>query len=213
MKKAIAYYRVSTDRQEESGLGIEAQIAAVHALASREEFQIIGEYTETGSGKLDKRPVLKTALARCQKNRATLLVAKLDRLSRRLSYVAKFLDSKTDFRAADNPHANRFQLNVLALFAEHERDLISTRTKEALAVVKQRGTVLGRQGHVLAKQNINAANEFAQAIRPTIDRLRSEGFTTIRALRDELNRQQIPTPRGTGSWHHCSVHNLLNRLR
>jgi len=213
MKKAIAYYRVSTDRQGRSGLGLEAQADAVSRFATHEGYTIIDTYTETESGKNDKRPELAAALARCKKERATLIIAKLDRLSRKVSFIASLNDSKVEFRACDNPHANKLQINILAAFAEHEREQISTRTKDALQAAKRRGVVLGRNGrNVLSKRNAAAAAQFAQDMRPKIEQLKAAGFKTVRALRDELNRQEVDTFRKGKRWHETSVHKLLNRL-
>ena len=212
-KNAIAYYRVSTDRQGKSGLGLEAQIEAIDRFAGHEGYKIIGTFTETESGKQSQRPELLAALARCRKERATLIIAKLDRLSRKVSFISNLIDSNADFRAVDNPHANKFQIHILAAFAEHEREQISKRTKEALAAAKRRGVILGKHGHILAKQNADAATEFADALRPTIEQLQANGFKTVRALEGELNRLNVPTYRAGKHWHRSSVYNLLSRLK
>ena len=213
MKNAIAYYRVSTEQQGRSGLGLDAQADAVRRFAEQQSYTIIDTFTETESGKQDERPQLAAALARCKKERATLLIAKLDRLSRRVSFIASLMDTSADFRVVEIPDANKFQLHLMAAFGEYERDQISQRTKAALAAAKQRGTVLGRHGReVLSKQNSAAADQFAQVLRPTIEQLRSEGFKTVRALREEMNRREIPTYRPGKKWQICSVHSLLNRL-
>lgn len=213
MKNAIAYYRVSTDRQGRSGLGLDAQADAVQQFAERESYTIIDTFTETESGKQDDRPELAAALARCKKERATLLIAKLDRLSRRVSFIASLMDTSADFRVVEIPDANKFQLHLMAAFSEYERDQISQRTKAALAVAKQRGTVLGRHGRdVLSKQNAAAADQFAQAMRSQIEQLRADGFKTVRALCAEMNRRDIPTYRIGKKWHRSNVYNLLNRL-
>lgn len=214
MKNAIAYYRVSTEQQGRSGLGLDAQADAVRQFAERESYTIIDTFTETESGKQDERPELAAALARCKKERATLLIAKLDRLSRRVSFIAKLMDTSADFRVVEIPDASKFQLQIMAVFSEYERDQISQRTKVALAAAKQRGTVLGRYGRdVLSKENKAAADLFAQTMRPTIEKLRIDGFKTIRALSDELNQREIPSYRTGKKWCKSSVHNLLNRLQ
>lgn len=213
MKNAIAYYRVSTDRQERSGLGLEAQADAVRQFAAYEQYTVIDTFTETESGKQDARPALAAALARCKKDRATLLIAKLDRLSRKVSFISRLMDSNVEFRAVDNPNANKLMVHMLAAFAEHERDQISQRTKAALAAAQQRGTILGKHGRdVLSKQNKAAADQFAETMRPQIEQLRSAGFTTVRALCNEMNRLEIPTYRPGKKWHKSNTHNLLIRL-
>jgi DNA invertase Pin-like site-specific DNA recombinase len=139
MKKGIAYYRVSTDRQGKSGLGLEAQAEAVSNFAEREGYEVVAIFTETESGKKSQRPELLAALAQCRKERATLVIAKLDRLSRNVAFISNLMESRVDFKAVDNPHANRLMVHLLAAFAEHEREQISTRTKDALAAAKRRG--------------------------------------------------------------------------
>jgi DNA invertase Pin-like site-specific DNA recombinase len=213
MKKAIAYYRVSTEEQELSGLGLNAQADAVIRFAKAEGYELIEEFTEQQSGKDNKRPVMTAALARCKKERATLIVAKLDRLSRNVAFIAKLMESGADFRAVDLPTADKLQLHIRAVFAEYERDLISQRTKAALAAIKRKGGILGRYGsEVLSKANAQAAIDFAEQMRPTIESLKGQGFKTVVALRDELNRQQVPTYRKNGKWHACSVHAILKRI-
>jgi DNA invertase Pin-like site-specific DNA recombinase len=213
MKKAVAYFRVSTDRQGVSGLGLDAQADAVERFAHREEYTIIDRFTETESGKKDHRPQLAEAIARCKKDRATLIIAKLDRLSRRVSFISSLMDSKVEFRAVDNPHANRLMVHMLAAFAEHEREQISTRTKDALAAAKRRGQLLGQHGReVLSQQNAAAAVQFASDMRPIIQDIRSTGINTIRAITDELNRRGIAPYRKGKAWCKHSVHNLLKRV-
>jgi DNA invertase Pin-like site-specific DNA recombinase len=123
------------------------------------------------------------------------------------------MDSKVDFRAVDNPHATKPMVQMLAVFAEHERDLISQRTKEGLAAAKRKGVVLGRNAiEVLAPRNAATAVQFAKEMQPIIRGLQTAGFTTIRSLCKELNRQQIPSFRAGKEWCKCSVHNILKRL-
>ncbi len=213
MKKAVAYYRVSTDRQGKSGLGLEAQANAVSQFAEYEGYSVTSTFTEIESGKKNQRPQLLAALAQCRKEKATLIIAKLDRLGRNVAFISNLMESRVDFKAVDNPHANRLMVHLLAAFAEHEREQISTRTKDALGAAKRRGIQLGKHGkEVLSQQNATAAIEFAQQLHPTIERLREAGFTTVRAIRDELNRQQIPTYRANGKWHIPNVYAVLKRL-
>jgi DNA invertase Pin-like site-specific DNA recombinase len=134
----VAYYRVSTDRQGESGLGLDAQRKAVADHLNGGKWVLAAEHTEVESGKrTDNRPELAAALAACKRLKAKLIVAKLDRLSRNVAFITTLMASGVEFVAADMPHANKMTLQVLAVFAEHERDLISARTKQALAAAKE----------------------------------------------------------------------------
>ena len=210
MKKFIAYYRVSTDKQGTSGLGLEAQRNQVETFA-RNAGEIISEYVEVESGKKNDRPQLKSALKQCKKTGAVLVVAKLDRLSRTLSLIAQIMESGAEFVAADNPHANKFTIHILAAVAEFERDQISARTKAALAAAKERGVKLGTHGKVLAAENKASADEYAKKLRPIIEEIRDAGHTSVRAIASELNRKGIETARG-GSWHPNTVQRILKRI-
>ena len=224
MKKAIAYYRVSTKRQlkdrpeqdpgEVTGLGLEAQQEAVQRYAAGQGYQVVAAYKEVESGRKKNRPALLAALAHCRKERATLIIAKLDRLGRNVAFISNLMESRVDFKAVDNPHATRVMLHMLAAFAEHEAEQIGTRTKEALAAAKRRGATLGKHGRdVLSRQNREAADTFALAMRPVIEGLKAEGFTTVRAIRDELNARKISTYRNDGQkWHIPNVYALLKRI-
>jgi DNA invertase Pin-like site-specific DNA recombinase len=136
-------YRVSTDRQGESGLGLDAQRKLVADYLNGGSWTLSAEFTEVESGKRSDRPQLAAALAMAKRLRAKLIVAKLDRLSRNVSFISALMDSGVEFIAADMPFANKMTLQVLAVFAEHERDVISARTKQALAAAKERGVQLG----------------------------------------------------------------------
>ena len=213
MNKAIAYYRVSTDRQGKSGLGLEAQNETVKQFATFKQWELIGEFTEIESGKKNNRPQLQEALKQCLKQKAVLVIAKLDRLGRNVAFISSLMESKVEFVAVDNPHANRLMLHLLAAFAEHEREQISTRTKEALKVAKNRGIILGKYGrNVLSQQNIKLADDFAETMIPIISELRSDGFITLRALRDELNNRSIASFRKDCQWHLDTVFNITKRI-
>lgn len=228
MKKAIAYYRVSTKRQlkdrpdhdpetmgkEVTGLGLEAQQEAVERFTAAQGYHVTAEYKEVESGRKNKRPQLLAALTQCRKERATLIIAKLDRLGRNVAFISNLMESKVEFKAVDNPHASRVMLHMLAAFAEHEAEQIGTRTKEALAAAKRRGVILGKHGrNVLSHENREAANQFAETMRPIIDGLKEQGFTTVRAIRDELNSRNVPTYRNNGQkWHIPNVFTLLKRI-
>jgi DNA invertase Pin-like site-specific DNA recombinase len=211
MNNYIAYYRVSTERQGRSGLGLEAQREIVHSFVTQTGGQLIGEHVEVESGKRCDRPELEKALAECKKNHATLLIAKLDRLARNVHFISGLMESGVEFVAADNPHANRLMVHLLAAFAEHERDMISKRTKEALAAAKARGIELGRNGHVLARKNRERACKFSTSLRGVVDDIQSRGSLTLASMADELNCRGVSTPRGT-KWYPATVKRLLEHL-
>jgi DNA invertase Pin-like site-specific DNA recombinase len=152
-------------------------------------------------------------LKQCLKQKAVLVIAKLDRLGRNVAFISSLMESKVEFVAVDNPHANRLMLHLLAAFAEHEREQISTRTKEALKVAKSRGVILGKHGkNVLSQQNAKSADSFAETLNPIINQLRTEGFITLRALRDELNNRSIPSFRKNCKWHLDTVFHITKRI-
>jgi DNA invertase Pin-like site-specific DNA recombinase len=214
MKKAIAYYRVSTCRQGESGLGIEAQIKAVKDFAAANDYVLASEYVEIETGKNNHRPVLKKALRQCLHHKATLLVAKLDRMSRNVNFITSLLETGVDFKAIDVPNGEKFIMHIMAAVAEHERDQISKRTTLALQAAKARGVELGRHGrYVLSKQNRESSRCFCEAMQPTIARLTEEGFETVRAVAGELNRLRVPTYRNDGSrWHVSTVYKVMQLM-
>jgi DNA invertase Pin-like site-specific DNA recombinase len=212
MKQAITYYRVSTERQGKSGLGLEAQQSMVSAFAGSNGFNVVAEFTEVESGKKDNRPVLLAALASCRANNAVLLIAKLDRLGRNVAFISALMQSGVEFKAVDNPYAGKFMVHIMAAVAEHEREQISERTTAALQAAKLRGVELGKNGkYVLSKLNKVLADGFAWDMKPIIDSVRLDGFTTVRQIAKELNRLQIPTYRQT-KWHPTTVHQLLQRI-
>jgi DNA invertase Pin-like site-specific DNA recombinase len=206
----VAYYRVSTDRQGRSGLGIDAQREAVARHMASVGGQLIAEHTEIETGKRNDRPELAKALAVCRKRRgAKLVIAKLDRLSRNVAFIAAMMDSHVEFVACDNPHATRLTLHILAAVAEHEREMISARTKAALAAAKARGTRLGRYGaETLAPAHKAAAQARAAELRLIL--IEMAGRST-RAIAAELTARGILTPRG-GRWQAQSVANVLRHL-
>lgn len=213
MKRAVTYYRVSTKRQGQSGLGLEAQRKAIESFVSHNDYVVDDEFIEVESGNNNKRQVLEQALKTCRKEGATLLIAKLDRLSRNVKFIATLVASGVEFIAVDNPHAPKLLVHIMAAFAEEERDSISKRTKEALRAAKARGVVIGIYGRdVLSKRNKVKAVEFALCMKPTIESLRSRGITSTRAIAKELNRLKIPTYSKAGRWHKTTVHSLLKRL-
>lgn len=214
MPQFVAYYRVSTDRQGQSGLGLDAQRSAVadHVGRAGEGSGIAAEFTEVESGKRKDRPELLRALATCRRLGAILVIAKLDRLARNVHFIAGIMESGVEFVACDNPHANKLMIHILSAFAEHEREVIGERTRAALLAAKARGVLLGVTGILRAAENKAAADAFAVALAPVIDDIQSDGHTTIAAITRELNRLSVPTPRG-GRWHRATVRETLKRLR
>lgn len=210
-RRYVAYFRVSTERQGQSGLGIEAQREAVAAYVSREAGQVVADFVEVESGKRRDRPELEAALVACRKTKATLLIAKLDRLARSVHFISGLMEAGVEFVAVDNPHANRLMLHLLAAFAEHEREMISTRTKAALAAARARGVVLGKNGHCLAARARREACERAKRVEPAIIEMRAAGVHTLEGIASELNARGIQGQRG-GNWHATSVRRVLRRL-
>ena len=156
MTSFVAYYRVSTDRQGASGLGLDAQRESVSRFVGAG--QLAAAFTEVESGRKDtNRPQLQAALTECRKRKATLLIARLDRLARNVAFIANLMESGVDFVAVDMPQANRLTIHILAAVAEHEREMISARTKAALAQAKARGTRLGNPQPHEALKLANAA--------------------------------------------------------
>lgn len=209
MTEYIVYLRVSTERQQASGLGLEAQREATSKFASTCKSEIIAEYIETESGAKNNRPQLAKALAHCRKTKATLLIARLDRLSRSLSFVAQLLDANVEIKCADMPEANRLLLQMLAVFSEHERQMIRARTKAALQAAKARGVELGKNGKVLAERNKREANNFAKTIMPHIEDARANGCLSLRQICNYLNNLNIMT-QTQSLWHPTSIKRILD---
>jgi DNA invertase Pin-like site-specific DNA recombinase len=212
--KYVAYYRVSTDRQGKSGLGLDAQRSAVLAHVNGDA-ELVAEHTEIETGRRNDRPELAKALEACRRNKATLLIAKLDRLSRNLAFIATLMDSGTDFVAVDSPNATRLTLHILAAVAEHEREMISARTAAALQAARARGVRLGNPRPVEASQRATAAlkvaaGQFAGNVLPIIRELQASGISSRAGLAAALNARKVPTARG-GSWSHVQVGAILAR--
>lgn len=208
--KWVAYYRVSTARQGESGLGLEAQQSAVKSFL-RGRGEVLAEFVEVESGKKVRRPQLDEALKLCRKAKATLVIAKLDRLARNVHFISGLMEAGVDFRAVDAPSKDRFILHIQAAFAEEEARRISERTKAALAAAKARGIEVGATGRARAVNLKAAAIDGAAKYRNTIDYLRASGITKVREIRDHLNAMALPSP-GGGKWHLPNTHRLLSRL-
>lgn len=236
MCKVIAYYRVSTEAQGRSGLGLDAQRQAVTALCQTRGWQIMAEYTEVESGKNADREQLQAALHHAKVTGGTLVIAKLDRLSRNVAFIAALQESGAQFIAADMPEANELTVHIMAAVAQAERQAIGKRTREALAAAKERGAWIKadgtpyKSGNRLGNPNGAAAlrraakgngaslqaikgnaDAFAADLAPAINRLRSEGLTSLPQIARGLNEGGYETARG-GKWHPSSVSNLLKRL-
>jgi DNA invertase Pin-like site-specific DNA recombinase len=224
----VAYFRVSTQKQEASGLGLEAQRTAVESYARQNGSLLVNGYTETESGKIADRPELARALSHCRRSRATLVVAKLDRLARNVAFLSALMDSKVPFVACDNPHANRLTLHILAAVAEAEALAISQRTKAALAAYKARGGKLGsaRPGHwngreearlagarigavAAAKARTRAAKEAYSDLLPAMTAWRSDGLS-LRQIAGKLTEEGHKTRRGK-IWNAGQVARVLKR--
>lgn len=207
----VSYLRVSTQRQGQSGLGIEAQRTAVEQFLRQSGGTLLQEYVEVESGSRRARPVLVQSIAQCRKVGATLLIAKLDRLGRNVAFVSSLMESGVEFVAVDAPYANRLMLHILAAFAEHERSLISERTKAALAAARARGVRLGQHGWRLARQHKFAAVAFARGLGPAVEGARARGATTLGEIAIELNSAGLRTRQGA-EWTSGTVHRLVGRL-
>ena len=210
-KRYCAYYRVSTDRQGVSGLGLEAQKEAVENYLTSNGGTLEIDFIEIESGKNNKRAELTKAIEHCRKHKTTLLIAKLDRLSRNVHFITGLMESNIDFVAVDQPQANKLMIQMLACFAEHEREMISARTTAALQAAKVRGVELGIYGKTLAKQNKDKANQFALKLLPVVQEIKAQGVKTIRGICEELNNRDIRTSRNN-PFYPTTTYQLLKRL-
>ena len=219
----ISYLRVSTVKQGESGLGLEAQQTAIDVLVRQRNMTVIDSFVEIESGKNNERPELKKAIHLCKVTGATLVIAKLDRLSRNACFLLKLRDSGIKFIAADMPDANELTVGIMALIAQHEREAISNRTREALRAAKARGTKLGNPNGAAALKRAgkgntagikairNKADSHALNLKTVIESLREKGVSSLGQIAKALNDRNMLTPRGT-QWYKSSVKNLLSRL-
>ena len=216
----VAYYRVSTQKQGKSGLGIEAQKAAVAQYVSRNGGKVAAEFQEVESGKRSDRPQLALALERCRLTRSTLIVAKRDRLTRDVAFLCRLRDSKVDFVAVDNPNATPLTVTILIAVAEEERRLASVRTKVALQAAKARGVKLGNpngaqafgaRSRAGAVEALKAkADSFAQSLAGIVRPLLEAGLS-LRKIAERLNAEGIVTAQGK-AWQANSVKRLADRL-
>jgi DNA invertase Pin-like site-specific DNA recombinase len=224
-RKLVAYFRVSTCQQGESGLGLEAQQASVRGYAERTGCRIVASYQEVESGRKADRPELAKALEHAKLARATLVIARLDRLARNLHFLSGLMESGVEFVACDVPGASRLTLHILAAVAEAETEMISERTKAALAAYKARGGLLGgahpnyrrpepeqrqeaarRAGKVLRSR----ADSYYRALAPRVNELRLSGMTQ-QAIADRFNGEGLTTQSG-GPWTQVAVLRVLRRF-
>lgn len=216
--KYVAYCRVSTKRQGQSGLGLAAQRETISAYVAANGGKLCAEFTEVESGKRSDRPELAKALASCRVHKAVLITAKLDRLARNNAFVANLLESGCEFVAADFPQANRMMLQLMSVIAEYEAKLISDRTKASLAQAAKRGVQIGgyadncpdiaRKGNAAsALVRRERSQQRAADLLPVINDLRASGASTLAQIADGLNERQIPAPRG-GDWTPAQVFRL-----
>lgn len=221
--KFVSYIRVSTQRQGRSGLGLRAQRDAITGYLNGGQWKLVGEFVEVESGKNNDRPQLAEALALCRLHKATLLVAKLDRLARNVRFIAALMESNVKFRAVDMPDVNEMVVHILASVAQGEAKAISDRTKAALAAAKARGTVLGglrvsreRWDRVAAKgravgteRRSEMASEWAADVLPIIKDIKRSGAVTLRDIADGLTARGIGTRRGGQQWTAVQVSRVL----
>jgi DNA invertase Pin-like site-specific DNA recombinase len=215
--KLVAYRRVSTDKQGKSGLGLEAQDAAIRAYAERTHCTIVGEFLEVETGKRSDRPELARAIACAKQHKAALIIAKLDRISRRVAFIANLMEAGVDFFSADSPDDEPFITHVKASFAEEEARKISQRTRAALAALKARGVKLGKPENMTAEARLKGASEnrnqavVAYAlVSPLVRSWRADGLT-LGAIADRLNEGGYTTRGGT-PWAAMQVKRVLDRV-
>lgn len=215
--KFVGYFRVSTTKQQDSGLGLEAQQKAVADFLNGGNWRMVAEFIEVESGRRKHRPQLEAAIAACRKHRAKLVIAKLDRLARNAAFLLTLRDSGVEFVAADMPHADKLTVGIMAVVAEHERDMISRRTREALAAAKRRGVKLGspcpqRAAAAASAVHQAKAQRHAENVYPVIADLMSRGERRLIKIADALNARGIQTARGR-QWYATTVRNLIERVQ
>jgi len=216
----VAYYRVSTDKQGRSGLGLDAQREAVARHVASVTGVIVGAFEEVESGKRNDRPQLRLALGACRVKRAVLVIAKLDRLTRNVAFLANLMESGVEFVACDNPHATKFTIHILAAVAEHEREMISARTKAAMAAAKARGTKLGNPRLVAGdgelcrmacSAKVALAIAHAEDVMPFIRDAQAAGAISLGAIAKALKARGVLTPLGSADWSPVQVRRILQR--
>lgn len=199
----VSYLRVSSQSQERSGLGLDAQRATIENYRRSVNGTLLAEYMDVQSGAKNGRNGLSQAIEHAKKTQSALVIAKLDRVSRRVSFIANLMESKVRFIVAELPNADEFQLHIYAALAQQERKLISQRTRQALAQAKKRGVKLGKNGKALAKQNKIKAKSFALQFKKRISAMLSEGMS-YRDISTTLNSEGIKSFAGS-AWHATTV--------
>ncbi|WPB83750.1 recombinase family protein [Sediminicoccus rosea] len=220
---AVGLYRVSTAEQGQSGLGLEAQQASVRAFVAAQGWTLVAEFSDVASGKDDRRPGFQAALLKCRQLGAVLVAGRLDRITRRAHTLSQLLEDGVSIRAADMPGADDLMMRIYAAMAQKERELISARTKAALAAAKVRGAVLGGdRGYrpaagpdaaAAALVRRETAERAAHRLVLEVERLYAEGVEGQAAMARALNKRGVPTPQGRGAWTHTTVARVLARTR
>jgi DNA invertase Pin-like site-specific DNA recombinase len=218
---AVGLTRVSTAEQGQSGLGLEAQQASIQAFCAAQGWTLVAEYSDIASGKDDRRPGFQAALARCRQLGAILVAARLDRITRRAHTLSQLLEEGYAIRAADMPGADDLMMRIYAAMAQKERELISERTRAALAAAKARGRMLGGdRGYrpvvapdaaAAAQARRTAAERASHRLALEVERLRGEGVTGQAAMARALNERGVPVPSGHGGWTHTTVARVMAR--
>ncbi len=222
MQPAVAYFRVSTERQGRSGLGLNAQQERCAAFAAANDMEVVETFIEVETGKgadaLDRRPQLAAALAAAKRRRCPVLVAKLDRLSRDVHFISGLMAQRVPFIVAElGNDVDAFMLHIYAALAEKERRMISERTREALAARKRHGAVLGNRTNLSQAQDagrarvVANADRFAENVAPVISQIRASGVDSLRGIASALNDRGVPTARG-GRWQAVQVGAVLARV-
>ncbi|RLQ22016.1 recombinase family protein [Seongchinamella sediminis] len=205
----VVYYRVSTQKQERSGLGLESQRSMIERFLQSDDV-VLGEFTEVQSGKKDNREELWKCINLVKKTKSKLLIPRLDRFSRKVSFISGILDTGIEIVVSDNPNVSRFHLHLLSCFCEEERRLISERTRLSLQEAKAKGTILGKNGFVLGRTNREQKLKFVKSIEAVLSKTREEQ-NSLSAISRRLNQLGTPTFRG-GKWYPSTVRNYLLEL-
>jgi len=209
LSQYVAYFRVSTEKQGRSGLGLSAQRTVINNFLSPDD-EVVAEFVEVQSGKNDERVELWKAITAAKRNDAKLLIAKLDRFSRKVSFIAGIMEQGIGLVVAEMPHATDFQLHIFAALAQEERRLISERTRNALAEAKKRGVKLGKNGKILAERNREEADQRAETLRPVIGPMIDDGLSLSEIAR-QLNAMGIAPIRGK-RFYAEQVKGIIQRL-
>jgi DNA invertase Pin-like site-specific DNA recombinase len=209
MTDYVVYYRVSTVRQGQSGLGLDGQRTMVENFLNPDD-QVIGEFTEIQSGKKDDREQLQSALRLVKKTKSKFLIPKLDRFSRKVSFVSSIIDQGVEIVICEHPNITTFFLHLLSCFAEEERRQISERTRLALQEAKKRGVELGKNGKVLGQVNRRNKEEFVSSIQPSLETVRKE-CSSLSEMSRRLNEMNVPTYRN-GRWYPQTVKNYISLI-